>query len=867
MAEYDGWNSPLPARPGYSQRSSSRMLASSSPSASTTHRRIASDGAPPGYRSPADDTLGFTRPSSVLPESQQWLPIMGAVRPTDTSIAANWSEDDGLVSESFATSPNLTSNYPLQYNQKTPDSIQKLPAPSYQSSRPKPAPIEFEDAPMDFYSPSGSSRSIFSPRGRFQHSRTDSRSNLLSTPSTAAWRSPLTPPPYSALIPPARRWWHWRPAWLMYLSFIFGVACAIGHHIFYKSLDGKPAEDQLTMLRYGTVLSFAAKAGLVAAVIFAFRQRIWTTVRTKFLSVEALDSLFAATEDMSALLNIELYRRAKIAMLLAAFIWLTPIVIILTGNTLTVEPALRVDNTTCQGIRTLNFSKEEIEEWRTATRINGLFGLSVTLWNNTSTNTFSPDFFDYYTGSSNPLTRVTTQAVFIQQAVSKVGSNIDICGSGWNCTYTINFTAPAYKCSELASGVGSEIGSLGDQKPPDGFTTKLLLPEGNYSYYAYTDGGDYSIQQMNETGEGGVPIMNPPFPATLGAFRTEPAIWIGYSVRSNPDEAPPLNSSMPGWNDAFIPKVIGCEHYEAEYTVLFNLTGGQQITNVTEVKFLRRVIDTTWIQGEDANDGTNDNTTAYPKSNYVYPRDVHKYRRVAAFHSIGSQLRSFVNGTMDSHQLDAPIGKTKADQTILLDQRHEYFAYPNIIDLIPSLHEDMILSLFSNQQFLSVVWAAKPDTISGTGTGDESTEYPCVRSRLENVYDYHERDLWIVYSLAIFLAAAGLVSGTLAILENEGVLRSTRFSSIVAATRGPALEKLGLAGEDRGNVPRDVKNLKVGYGIVHGASGLGVLQEDTRSSERVAWEGGDIRYGFGLEGDVQQLRSPVRREGSLFRQR
>ncbi|KAI0835007.1 hypothetical protein F5Y06DRAFT_277143 [Hypoxylon sp. FL0890] len=868
MADSDSgeWSDQPSNWPGHGQWSDVRKLASSR--TSPTHRRISSEGVTLSSRALAADTPGLTGPSSVLPESKQWLPIMGAVEPVNSSMpttAANWSEGGDLGSISFTASPNVTSTSTSQYHQ-TPNSIEKFPNPSSQDTRPRPSPMQFEDVPMGYYSPAGSSQSMFSPRGRFQHNWTDSHTNLLNTPSTTAWRSPRTPPPYSVLIPPIKRWWHWWPAWSMYLSFIFGVSCAIGHHTFYKALDGRPADAQIAMLRYGTVLSYAAKAGLVAAVVFAFRQRIWTTVRTKFLSVAALDSLFAATEDMSALFNIEVYRRAKAAMLLAAFIWLTPIIIILTGNTLTVRPALRVDNTTCPGIRTLNFSQEEFEQWRTPTKINGLFGLSVSYWNTTSTNTSSPDWFDYYTGASNPLTRITTQATFIEQAVSKRGANVDICGSGWNCTYTVNFTAPAYKCSELSSGVGSEIKPLGNQKAPDGFSTRLLIPEGDYSYYAYTGGGDYSIPQM-ETGEGGVPTTNPPFPKTLGAFRTEPAIWIGYSMRSNPDETAPLNKSMPGWNESFIPKVIGCEHYEADYTVLFNLTGGQQIINVTDLEFQRRVIDTTWLQGEDANDGTNDNTTAYPKSNYVYPRDVHRYRRVAAFHSIGLQLRNFLNGTTDSHQLNNPIVKTKADQTMLLDPGHEYFAYPNLLDLIPSLYEDMIFSLFSNQQFLSVVWAAKPDVVSGTAVGDDSTKYPCVRSRLENVYSYHERDLWIVYSIAILLAAAGVISGTFAILENEGVLRSTRFSSIVAATRGPALEKLGWVGEDRGNVPQDVKSLKVGYGIVQRASGLGVIQEATRNPERVALEDGGIRYGFGLEGDVQQLRSQVRSEGSLFRQR
>ncbi|OTB09399.1 hypothetical protein M426DRAFT_50796 [Hypoxylon sp. CI-4A] len=652
----------------------------------------------------------------------------------------------------------------------------------------------------------------------------------------------------------------------MYLSFLFGVLCAIGHHIFYKTLDGRQAEDQLSMLRYGAILSIASKAGLVAAVVVAYRQRIWTTVRSRFLSVAALDSLFAATEDVTALLNFEVYTRAKVAMLLAAFVWLTPVVIILTSSTLTAEATLRMDPTTCKGIRTLNFTKDEVEEWRTATKIDGLYGLSMSIWNTTSLNTSSPDWFDYYTGPSNPLIRVAAYAAFMGQPASKMGANANICGIGWDCTYTINFTAPAYKCAEVASGVGSEVKSLGAQKPPKGFDTKLLLPEGDFSYYAYTDGGEYSIEQMKDVGVGGIPNTKPPFPKTLGAFRTEPVIWMGYSVKTNPDGETPLNRSMPGWNESFIPKAIGCEHYEADYTVLFNLTGGQQITRVIDRKLLHRVVDTTWDQGKDANDGTNDNTTASPKSNYVYPRDVHEYRRVSAFHAIGLQLRNFLNGTVDSKQLNNPMANTRADQTRLLDPRQDYFVFPNITNVIQEFYEDIILSLFSNQQFVSVVWAAKPDVTSGTVLGDESTEYPCVRSRLENRYRYHERDLWIMYSLAILLAAVGVLSGTLAILENEGTLRDTRFSSIVAATRGPALEKLGWAGgEGRGDLPPDVKNLKVGYGIVHRASGLGIFQEDTsvstnRYPESVGLDGGDVRYGFGLEGDVRQLRSRAKSE-------
>ena len=113
----------------------------------------------------------------------------------------------------------------------------------------------------------------------------------------------------------------WRSSWNMYVFFVFGVACAIGHHLFYNALDGKPADNQILMLRYGTILAFGTKAGLCAAVVTAFRQRIWTTVRTRFLGIGMLDSLFAAPEDLTTLWNWKLFKSARTAMAMAAFVW------------------------------------------------------------------------------------------------------------------------------------------------------------------------------------------------------------------------------------------------------------------------------------------------------------------------------------------------------------------------------------------------------------------------------------------------------------------------------------------------------------------------------------------------------------------
>jgi hypothetical protein len=825
----------------------------SSPTAND-QKQIASDSVSAIPQHLVEDVSGYTGQQVPGPTATQgYQQVMSTPEPFSppmTSPAA-WSDGGDLGSRSPHAAPapnaeymniNAAANYPA--------------AQQWQTNQ---APFGYQDSPMA----ASNSQFLFSPDGHFNGSRGD-----LSNSSGVAkdWTDTPTPPPYVAPPPPVKAWWRWRPAWIMYVFFLVGFLCAMGHHIFFAYLDGRAAENQIWILRYSAAFAFATKAALVSAVIVAYRQRIWTTVRQKMLSVSAIDSLFAAAEDFYALWNIEVYKRAKIAIALALLVWVAPLVIILTSNTLTVELGFYTEQHMCQGVRTLNFAKEGEEHWRTPTRIDNLFGWSVSTWNKTAMET-SPAWFDYYTSYSQPWEQVATVAAYRKQTISQTNVAMDICGPGWNCTYSVKFVAPGYRCEEVASGVGSSVRNLRDHRPPSGFDTDILLPTGNLSYHAFTTGGDYSTSQMAEIEPGG--LIAGDIPETLGAFRTEPLLWIGYSQRVNPGEN--VTRGEPGWDEAFIPKVFACEHYETEYEVRFNHTGGQQFTNVTTRDFLRPVISTNWLQDNDANDGTNDNTTAYPPSNYVYPTpDDARYRNVAAYHSTGKMLRYFLNGTIQHATVDGPISNTKAAQTKVIDTKADYWPVTNLMDSVQDLYENMLFSIFSEQQFLSVVWAAKPDESSGVLRGDDSTLYPCERTRFENRYRYHRGTLWAVYGVAILVSILAIISGTLAVFENEGVLRDTKFSDIVAATRGPALEKLA-ADENKGELNRNLKSVRVGYGIVQSppANGLGVspagnmvpLQEGLSSPEQGYGGPADLRYGFGLEGDVMQMRN----DGKTYR--
>jgi hypothetical protein len=600
----------------------------------------------------------------------------------------------------------------------------------------------------------------------------------------------------------------WNKAWLMLVFYLMAVGGVLGHHFFYQSLNGKYATNQLREQRYGGVFAYLVKGSLVAAILLAYRQQIWATLRRRKLTVDAIDSLFAASDDPRAILNWEFMKSAKTAFSLAILVWFTALIVVLTPSTLTVRPGTDTIQSTCPNVRTLNFSTEVDYDWRFRTRIEGFPELPVSMYNNTRTDdtihdAFNSTFFDYWTGIMPSFDRVEILGHLLQDTVDTPNPSVDICGGGWNCSYTLSFVAPGYQCLTIND----------TQDPNLSFNSSWMMPQGDYSYMVNATLGEYLDPQMDMLETEYFP--NDTIPAHLGVFKTEPVIYAGVSEIVDPSIPLPANRTSDGWNTAFRSTIYACTHHYTNYTIQFNHSLSGLTTEVLHREYLAKVVDTVVNSTAYVDDGTRDHIVAEPQSNYIYPLDVQRYRLTGAYHAFGWKLRSYLDGWITHKSTGASLQNTLAIQSRIVN-KETYFTNPDFPKQLERYYLDLILSLFSNPSFLAVTWAADPSISPGHPLSNSTNLlYPCTKNRIVSKYFYSARDLWIVYAIFLILSAIAVAFGVLALVQDDMNLRTTRFSAIVAATRARCLDELPWLRSSRsGGVLDEVRRTKLGYGRI-----------------------------------------------------
>ncbi|KAF9772588.1 hypothetical protein IL306_009702 [Fusarium sp. DS 682] len=570
---------------------------------------------------------------------------------------------------------------------------------------------------------------------------------------------------------------------LMVACLVFGVGAAVGHDMLNSHLYGKEAKNQIWWLRLGQFLAFVSKANSAISVSLAYQQIAWRSVGQKSFSVHAVDSLFGAAHNAIELLNTEAWKKSWFVMLLALYLWTSPLVVIFTSATLSV---VRHEDTTCYSVRTLNFANEPKKKWNEGRRADGnetLDGARLSWYNDTLPDQDGPDVFDFWISPSAYLDEITSRVLTGSQALQRDEVGDEICGEGWDCSTTIHFTGPGYKCEQLAKGTNSTLKRFNGRDTP--FNMSRMIPEGWNTYYSIADEGDYAEHQIEHEKYYGRRLQKLPFPKNLGAFRTEPIIWLGYVTVDDVLAYHARNSSQKGWDTDFTPVISACEHWQVNYTVRLTYTRGFQSYNVTRREYLRKVINTTYVD-DSADDGTLDKTVAEPQENYVFPKDWENYQRIAAYHALGLKLRQLLHGGLSLPDW----GKSTEIMTSKLVGRHEFLPVPDFENEIRRLYENLLISLLSDTQLLIVAWAANPNEPSGTRPGRNGTEYPCIRRTTAGYLFYQRKILVSVYAVSFVIVSVGVAYGMKA-MSQDGVeeLREVNFSSIAVATRSVNLRR------------------------------------------------------------------------------
>lgn len=430
----------------------------------------------------------------------------------------------------------------------------------------------------------------------------------------------------------------------------------------------------------------------------------------------------------------------------------------------------------CPAVATLNLTREAVFNYRDEQQSNSR-GNSLIYYNTTDPRGSKPGYFDYYDQPSKIARRLAFSSAYLKKAQPREKAATEFCGTGWNCTFPINFIAPGYKCDDVSDSV----------LPDAPFGIEQIAPQGDFIYHAEVDQGEYTRPQAPTTD--GVP--DPGYPASLGVFESEPVLWIGYAENMS-TKYPEDSQYAQKWVWVHEPKMFKCVMHHTNYTFEMRYRPTQN-TTLKQRDFLYPVVDTT-LEANAKNDGY----IASPASAYISPQDnATTYKLTAVYHSMGAMLRSFLRGDIEKTSNTFIITRSDISETRLMDGRTSY-PQPDLMSAVQALFEDMLLTLLSEPTLVAA----------------ETQAVECLKSRTTIVFVYLPQSLWIGYAFAVAITFASILIGSWAIHQN-GVASDTLFSRILVTTRNPTLDHLSVGACLGGDpFPKELRKTKLRFGVL-----------------------------------------------------
>ncbi|KAL3494392.1 hypothetical protein BJX62DRAFT_247638 [Aspergillus germanicus] len=244
-------------------------------------------------------------------------------------------------------------------------------------------------------------------------------------------------PPHTPKIQATAAQWGigWQCPTMMIGFAICGALLALGHHLYYNSLDNTvvtSTNQQTWAIRIGTGFAFLVKTSLISAVGVAAVQEIWAVLRKKFMKLRGIDAMFAVLTSPLAFLVLDLWVYAKVLTVMAIVSWVIPLTAVITPATLSVR-LLQTSNLTDTRVPTLNFADSSF--WRPWVT-DGLKG------------------------------EILTPAPAILRQLTTTASSMEVPPFSPpfpNSSYTLEFWGPSYDCRALSEvGETRVVDSTGD---------------------------------------------------------------------------------------------------------------------------------------------------------------------------------------------------------------------------------------------------------------------------------------------------------------------------------------------------------------------------------------------------------------------
>lgn len=124
---------------------------------------------------------------------------------------------------------------------------------------------------------------------------------------------------------------HWRAYTTMVASLLFGILLALGHHLFYSHLNGKPVgapehvikgvTRQQLNLTLGTLFAFLVSSFLGVAVTTSYTQIVWRAIKKRTTTLATIDTIFHVVTNFWSLAFFSVWWKYPRLLLLALTIW------------------------------------------------------------------------------------------------------------------------------------------------------------------------------------------------------------------------------------------------------------------------------------------------------------------------------------------------------------------------------------------------------------------------------------------------------------------------------------------------------------------------------------------------------------------